>query len=53
MTGLDGFNSLDANHAAAYIRSQGMPTWTLIPSKYADGDLPAQIPTAQPATASL
>ena len=44
------FNSLDAQYDASqsYIRSQAHAGWTLIRSKYADGDLPAAISTAQP-----
>jgi site-specific DNA recombinase len=47
--GLDQeFNSLDAQYeaASAYIKSQAHAGWTLIRSRYDDGDTPAGRPTA-------
>jgi hypothetical protein len=41
------FNSLDAQYeaASAYIKSQAHAGWTLIRSRYDDGDTPAGLPT--------
>ena len=47
--GLDQeFNSLDAQYeaASAYIKSQAHAGWTLIRSRYDDGDTPGGPPTA-------
>ena len=46
--GLDQeFNSLDAQYdaASAYIKSQAHAGWTLIRSRYDDGDTPVGLPT--------
>jgi DNA invertase Pin-like site-specific DNA recombinase len=50
-SGLDQeFNSLDAQYdaASAYIRSQAHARWTLVRTRYDDGDSPAARLTGRP-----